>query len=111
MKKRSNALTNRQLAVLRHIHQHIQQQGFAPSNREMCETFHISTVTGVSSHLHALVGKGMLLRPGKRSRSMTVTEAGKRALGEFPEMPGTFAYFLYDEDARCMKPLEEEKSD
>ncbi len=72
----------------------------------MMQTFDLASTQSVTQHLDALERREMLLRTHKARRGLKVTEAGKRAIGEYPEMPGTFAYFLYDETARCMEPLE-----
>lgn len=88
-------LTDRQLAVLEFIAQHIQQQRFPPTIREIGRAMGIRSTNGVNDHLKALERKGYLARGEMKSRSLVPTdrawqfiEGGEAPLdtrGEFTE--------------------------
>lgn len=67
-------LTERQLAVLEFIAQHIQQQQFPPTIREIGLAMGIRSTNGVNDHLKALERKGYLARGEMKSRSLVPTE-------------------------------------
>jgi len=64
-------LTDRQLEILQFIHWSIVNEGYAPSIREIGESFEITSLRGVTVHLDALERKGYIMRVGKR-RAITV---------------------------------------
>lgn len=69
----------RQFDVLRVIHAHVEEYGYAPSIREIAERIGISAHAGVAQHLHALKRKGMVTLGG-RARACALTESGLRAV-------------------------------
>ena len=60
--------------ILDYVNQFIQENGFAPSIREIGEAVGLRSTASVSYHLHQLQEKGMLLAPaGKGSKRAVVT--------------------------------------
>lgn len=74
-------LTDRQLAVLEFITQHIQQQRFPPTIREIGLAMGIRSTNGVNDHLKALERKGYLARGEMKSRSLVPTERAWEVAG------------------------------
>lgn len=60
-----NSLTNRQREIYEFIRERIENRGYGPSIREICDEFEIKSPNGVMCHLKALVKKGAILRPDK----------------------------------------------
>jgi repressor LexA len=58
-------LTDKQRAIYDFIRERIENRGYGPSIREICDAFHIKSPNGVMCHLKALVKKKMILRPDK----------------------------------------------
>jgi len=75
-----NALTDRQLEVLRFIVQQIEDNGYPPTIREIGEALDIRSTNGVNDHLKALERKGYLTRDPVKSRALIPTEAARGAL-------------------------------
>jgi len=73
-------LTERQLAILGFIAQHIQQQRFPPTIREIGVAMGIRSTNGVNDHLKALERKGYLARGEMKSRALVPTEKAWQAL-------------------------------
>src|SRR5262249_30544730 len=61
----ANQLTEKQRAIYEFIRERIENRGYGPSIREICEAFKIQSPNGVMCHLKALVKKGMITRPDK----------------------------------------------
>ncbi|WP_373048514.1 transcriptional repressor LexA [Vulgatibacter sp.] len=74
-------LTERQLAILGYIAQHIQQQRFPPTIREIGTAMGIRSTNGVNDHLKALERKGFLARGEMKSRALVPTPKAWDALG------------------------------
>lgn len=68
-------LTTRQEAVLQFINEHIQDQGFPPTLREIGKHFGIRSTKGVNDHLAALERKGWIRRHPELSRGIEVVGA------------------------------------
>jgi repressor LexA len=58
-------LTEKQRAVYEFIRERIENRGYGPSIREICDAFNIKSPNGVMCHLKALQKKKMILRPDK----------------------------------------------
>ena len=67
-------LTERQLAILGYIAQHILNERFPPTIREIGQAMGIRSTNGVNDHLKALERKGYLARGGMKSRALVPTE-------------------------------------
>jgi len=73
------ALTGRQQELLDFIQQHVAENGYPPSIREMAEHMGIRSTNGVNDHLKALERKGYLSRKaGLKSRAIAVTAGATR---------------------------------
>lgn len=95
-RRAAEELTERQLAILGFIAQHIQQQRFPPTIREIGLAMGIRSTNGVNDHLKALERKGFLARGEMKSRALVPTPRAWEALGaedlvEVPETPGAGA--------------------
>ena len=75
-----NPPTARQLEVLRAIADHHRRKGFPISIRELGTELNIRSTNSVSDHLKALIRKGLVQRERMRSRSLTITNAGRREI-------------------------------
>ena len=66
--------SNKQEMILEFVEQFVQENGYAPSVREIGEAVGLSSTASVSYHLHQLQDKGLLLAPrGKGSKRAIVT--------------------------------------
>jgi len=77
-----NALTDRQLEVLRFIARQIEDVGYPPTIREIGEALDIRSTNGVNDHLKALERKGFLTRDPVKSRALIPTDQAREVLGE-----------------------------
>jgi repressor LexA len=77
-----NALTDRQLEVLRFIATQIDEAGYPPTIREIGEALDIRSTNGVNDHLKALERKGYLTRDPVKSRALIPTSAAREVLGD-----------------------------
>ena len=66
-------LTDRQRAVFEFIRDLIQQRGYGPTVREVCEKFNIRSPNGVMCHLKALERKGVISREKGKSRAIQLS--------------------------------------
>lgn len=64
------ALTARQQQVLDCIETSIEDQGYPPTLREICESLSIRSTNGVNDHIKALIRKGYLEREESKSRGL-----------------------------------------
>lgn len=64
------ALSPRQRQVLDFIVERIEQHGYPPTIREICQHFNISSTNGVADHLKALTRKGYLTHQECKSRTL-----------------------------------------
>jgi repressor LexA len=71
-----------QARVLAYIREHVEQNGFPPSVREIGERFGYLSPSGPHNLLRALVDRGLLTVRRDTPRAMTITEAGMKALTE-----------------------------
>lgn len=73
------ALTQRQQQLLTFIEDHLVDNGYPPSIREMAEHMGIRSTNGVNDHLKALERKGFLARKaGLKSRAIALTDRRSR---------------------------------
>jgi repressor LexA len=75
-----NALTDRQLEVLRFIARQIDEAGYPPTIREIGEALEIRSTNGVNDHLKALERKGYLTRDPAKSRALIPTSPAREVL-------------------------------
>ncbi len=74
--------SNKQEEILAFVEQFVQENGYAPSVREIGVAVGLSSTASVSYHLHQLQDKGLLLAPcGKGSKRAIVTA---RRPGQIP---------------------------
>ncbi len=69
-------LTEKQQAIYNYIRKHIEQKGFPPSIRDICDEFDISSPNGVMCHLKALQKKGHINRVEKRDNQQRAQARG-----------------------------------
>ena len=69
-------LTVKQQAILKFIREHIQEKGFPPAIRDICDAFGISSPNGVMCHLKALQKKGHINRVEKRDNRQRAQARG-----------------------------------
>ncbi|TLG79885.1 transcriptional repressor LexA [Vagococcus zengguangii] len=81
----TNKKENRQLSILHYIHETVEQRGYPPTVREICEAVNLSSTSTVHGHLARLEQKGLLLRDPSKPRAIEVTKMGLQLLGIQPE--------------------------
>jgi len=69
-------LSQRQQHILRFIHQHTLEHGFAPSIREISIETGITSTSVVNYNLERLVTWGYLVKSRGKSRTLGLTERG-----------------------------------
>jgi repressor LexA len=69
-----NSLTDRQRDIYEFIRDKIQNRGYGPAIREICEAFDIVSPNGVMCHLKALEKKGLIRRPEKLARAIQLVD-------------------------------------
>ena len=69
---RSTKVTDKQRQIYEFIIDRIEQIGYPPSIRDIGEKFEIKSPNGVMCHLKALEKKGMITRPGKMARAISI---------------------------------------
>jgi len=79
-------LTERQQEILDFVQSYTDNKGFAPSIREICEYFDISSTRGVHRHLETLEEKGYLKREST-PRSMKIIQSAADAFSKTVELP------------------------
>ncbi|MGX6961334.1 transcriptional repressor LexA [Vagococcus xieshaowenii] len=80
----TNKKENRQLSILHYIHETVEQRGYPPTVREICEAVNLSSTSTVHGHLARLEQKGLLLRDPSKPRAIEVTKLGLELLGIQP---------------------------
>ena len=70
------ALTKKQQAIYNFIRKHIEEKGFPPAIRDICDAFGISSPNGVMCHLKALQKKGYINRVEKRENQQRAQARG-----------------------------------
>jgi repressor LexA len=79
-------LTDRQREILDFVESFIAAKGFAPSIREICDRFEISSTRGVHRHLETLEKKGYLKR-ASTARSIKIIQDAADAFSNVVELP------------------------
>jgi repressor LexA len=72
--------SERQLQILRYIHQRLREQGYPPTVREIGNAVGLKSTNGVAEHLRALIAKGYLAKDDKKSRALVPTDRCRRLL-------------------------------
>ena len=67
--------TNKAQLILEFVNQFVQENGFAPSVREIGAAVGLSSTASVSYHLQQLQAKGLLLSPGAKGRKRSIVTA------------------------------------
>ncbi len=67
--------SNKAELILDYVNQFIQENGFAPSVREIGEAVGLRSTASVSYHLQALQEKGLLKAPGGKGRKRSIVTA------------------------------------
>lgn len=80
------AVKGRREKILRTIHEHIEQQGHAPSYRQIEEAVGLQTTSAVSYQLKKLEEMGLVRREPRIARSLTLTEQGRALMGGANEL-------------------------
>lgn len=70
----TQGLTRKQREIYDFIREHIREQGYPPTVREIGEALGLSSSSTVHSHIAALEVKGYLRRDGSSARALTVVE-------------------------------------
>lgn len=79
-------LTKRQKQILDYLQVFIEDNGYAPSYREIAEHFDLSSVATVAEHIDALTIKGYLQREANEARSLQLTPTWEDETFEIPLM-------------------------
>ena len=67
--------SNKAQLILEFVNQFVQENGFAPSVREIGAAVGLSSTASVSYHLQQLQAKGLLLSPGAKGRKRSIVTA------------------------------------
>lgn len=67
-----DSLSKRQQQIYNFIESYIEQKGFGPTVREICEAVNLSSPSTVHVHLKTLEDKGYIVRDSLKSRSITL---------------------------------------
>ena len=65
--------SNKSELILDYVNQFIQENGYAPSIREIGEAVGLRSTASVSYHLHQLQEKGLLISPGSKGRKRAIS--------------------------------------
>ena len=65
-------VTDRQREVLAAIQAHWDENGYAPTLRELGKALGIGSTNGVSDHLHTLMNKGLIAWEHSKARTVRV---------------------------------------
>ena len=76
---------NRQIEILKFIHDRVSQKGYPPTVREIGEAVALSSTSTVHGHLSRLEKKGLILRDPTKPRAIELTELGLEKIGAQPE--------------------------
>ncbi|MES2634054.1 MAG: hypothetical protein V4669_13855 [Pseudomonadota bacterium] len=80
-------LTDKQLAVLRFIAEHIAGKGYAPSTDEIAAHFGWASSNSAYEHIECLLTKRAIERPRGKRRALCVTADGHKLLGAVAHVP------------------------
>ncbi len=79
-----DSLTKRQKEILDFISQFISEHDYAPSYREIAESFHLGSIATVAAHLDNLKNKGYLTKDYNEARSLQLTPRWDERTFEIP---------------------------
>ena len=82
------SLTKRQLQVLDAIRKLLEEQGFAPSLREIGKAANLKSTSSVQHQLHALESKGFIRRDPNKGRAIELVETQDGTSGGNPTGTG-----------------------
>lgn len=71
----------KQIAILKFIYDTVEDRGYPPTVREICEAVGLSSTSTVHGHLERLERKGYLHKDPSKPRALEVTELGRKKLG------------------------------
>ena len=74
----------KQLEVLAFIHQHVQDQGYPPTIREICDAVGLSSTSTVHGHINRLIRRDFLQKDPAKPRALEITPEGLAAIGIRP---------------------------
>ncbi|KRL38504.1 transcriptional repressor LexA [Liquorilactobacillus uvarum] len=77
----TKASEKRQMAVLHFIYERVNEKGYPPTVREICQAVDLSSTSTVHGHLARLEKKGFLQKDPTKPRAIELTAAGLEALG------------------------------
>ncbi len=77
----TKASEKRQMAVLRFIYERVNEKGYPPTVREICQAVDLSSTSTVHGHLARLEKKGYLQKDPAKPRAIELTAVGLEALG------------------------------
>ncbi|MDN2452362.1 transcriptional repressor LexA [Lactobacillus sp. UCMA15818] len=77
----TKASEKRQMAVLRFIYERVNEKGYPPTVREICQAVDLSSTSTVHGHLARLEKKGYLQKDPTKPRAIELTAVGLEALG------------------------------
>lgn len=82
MRRKADYLTERQKEILEFIEEFREQEGIAPTHREICERFGYSSYGTVYKHLKLLAQKGFLWRDWNQKRGLQLLKGtpGRKAV-------------------------------
>lgn len=72
---------NRQIEVLKFIHNRVSAKGYPPTVREIGEAVQLSSTSTVHGHLSRLEKKGLIVRDPTKPRAIELTPLGLEAIG------------------------------
>lgn len=72
----AKASEQKQKNILKFIWQHVNDQGYPPTVREICNAVDLSSPSTVHGHLAKLEAKGYLIKDPSKPRAMEITESG-----------------------------------
>ena len=68
--------------ILEYVNQFVQENGYAPSVREIGAAVGLRSTASVSYHIQALQDKGLLMSPGEKGRKRSIVTAARQ--GQIP---------------------------
>lgn len=77
----AKASETKQLEILKFIYQTVEDRGFPPTVREICEAVGLSSTSTVHGHLARLERKGFIHKDATKPRALEVTELGRVQIG------------------------------
>lgn len=80
-------LTKRQAEILKYVSDHIEDQGYAPSYREICSHFGLSSTATVAEHIETLKMKGYLHQEENLARSIQIAANPGEIVTGFASIP------------------------